>query len=285
MARPLVSVRVSDAARDLSVMMGFRPRYYTSGKGPDAVSRDTATMNLYGKVGLVTGASRGIGRACAIKLALLGARVAVNYHTRASAADEVVREIKSSGGDATAIQGDVSQFTVAQQVVGATMSTYGRLDILVNNAGTTRDALLATMKEDDFDAIIQQNLKSVFNCCRAAVRQMIAQRYGRIVNMTSMGGLIGIPGQTNYAAAKAGIIGFTKAMAKEYGGRNIAVNAVSPGLVPTDLTASLPAAVTDGLIRLTAFGRAGTADEIAEAVVFLASDAASYITATLPALV
>jgi len=235
-------------------------------------------MNLNGRVGLVTGASRGIGRACAIKLALLGARVAVNYHTRASAADEVVREIKSSGGDATAIQGDVSQFTVAQQVVGATMSTYGRLDILVNNAGTTRDALLATMKEDDFDAIIQQNLKSVFNCSRAAVRQMIAQRYGRIVNMTSMGGLIGIPGQTNYAAAKAGIIGFTKAMAKEYGGRNIAVNAVSPGLIPTDLTAGLPQEVKDGLVRLTALGRIGTAEEVANVVAFLASDDASYIT-------
>ena len=235
-------------------------------------------MNLNGKVGLVTGASRGIGRACAIKLALLGARVAVNYHTRASAADEVVREIKSSGGDATAIQGDVSQFTVAQQVVGATMSTYGRLDILVNNAGTTRDALLATMKEDDFDAIIQQNLKSVFNCCRAAVRQMIAQRYGRIVNMTSMGGLIGIPGQTNYAAAKAGIIGFTKAMAKEYGGRNIAVNAVSPGLIPTDLTAGLPQEAKDALVRLTALGRIGSVEEVANVVAFLASDEASYIT-------
>src|SRR4029434_1430889 len=125
---------------------------------------------------------------------------------------------------------------------------------LVNNAGITRDGLLATMKEEDFDVIIQQNLKSVFNCSKAAVRQMITQRYGRIVNMTSMAGMIGIAGQTNYSAAKAGIIGFTKAMAKEYGARNIAVNAVAPGLVPTDLTASLPAAVTDGLIRLTASG-------------------------------
>jgi 3-oxoacyl-[acyl-carrier protein] reductase len=169
-------------------------------------------------------------------------------------------------------------------VVAAATSAYGRLDILVNNAGITRDGLLATMKEEDFDVIIQQNLKSVFNCSKAAVRQMITQRYGRIVNMTSMAGMIGIAGQTNYSAAKAGIIGFTKAMAKEYGARNIAVNAVAPGLVPTDLTASLPAAVTDGLIRLTAFGRAGTADEIAEAVVFLASDAASYITGQILAV-
>ena len=148
----------------------------------------------------------------------------------------------------------------------------------MNNAGTTRDAPLATMKEDDFDAIIQQNLKSVFNCSRAALRQMIAQRYGRIINMASMGGLIGIPGQTNYAAAKAGIIGFTKSMAKEYGGRNIAVNAVSPGLIPTDLTAGLPQEVKDGLVRLTALGRVGTAEEIASVVAFLASDDASYIT-------
>jgi 3-oxoacyl-[acyl-carrier protein] reductase len=235
-------------------------------------------MKLNGKVGLVTGASRGIGRACAIKLAMLGARVAVNYHTRASSADDVVGEIKSAGGDAIAIQGDVSRFTVAQQVIGAAMSAYGRLDILVNNAGTTRDALLAAMKEDDFDAIIQQNLKSVFNCSKAALRPMITQRYGRIVNMTSMAGMIGIPGQTNYAAAKAGIIGFTKAMAKEYGGRNIAVNAVSPGLIPTDLTAGLPQEVKDGLVRLTAFGRMGTPEEVANVVAFLASDEASYIT-------
>ena len=235
-------------------------------------------MNLKGKVGLVTGASRGIGRACAIKLAALGAHVAVNYLTRASAADDVVGEIKSRGGNATAIQGDVSQLAAAQRVVAATLSTYGRLDILVNNAGTTRDALLVTMKEEDFDAIIQQNLKSVFNCSRAALRQMIAQRYGRIVNMTSMGGLIGIPGQTNYAAAKAGIIGFTKAMAKEYGGRNIAVNAVSPGLIPTDLTAGMPQEARDGLVRLTALGRSGTVEEVANVVAFLASDEASYIT-------
>src|SRR4029453_511401 len=213
-------------------------------------------MNHGDKVGLVTGASRGIGRACAIKLAALGARVAVNYNRRGGAADDVVAAIKAAGGDAIAVQGDVSQFATAQEVVGAVTRTYGRLDFLVNNAGTTRDGPLVTMKEDDFDAIIQQNLKSVFNCSKAALRQMMTQRYGRIVNMTSMAGMVGIAGQTNYSAAKAGIIGFTKAMAKEYGSRNIAVNAVAPGLIPTDLTASLPAAVTDGLIRLTAFGRA-----------------------------
>jgi 3-oxoacyl-[acyl-carrier protein] reductase len=242
------------------------------------------TTNFGGKVALVTGASRGIGRACALKLGALGARVVVNYRTSASAADDVVAQIKSGGGDAITAQGDVSQAATAAQVVAAAISAYGRLDILVNNAGTTRDGLLATMKEEDFDVIVQQNLKSVFNCSKAAVRQMITQRYGRIVNMTSMAGIIGIAGQTNYSAAKAGIIGFTKAMAKEYGARNIAVNAVAPGLIPTDLTASLPAAVTEGLIGLTAFGRAGTADEIAEAVAFLASDAASYITGQILAV-
>ena len=153
-------------------------------------------MNLTDKAGLVTGASRGIGRACAIRLAALGARVAVNYNTRADAADDVVAAIKAAGGEAFAVQGDVSQLATAQGVVGAVTRTYGRLDFLVNNAGTTRDGPLATMKEDDFDFIVQQNLKSVFNCSKAALRQMMAQRYGRIVNMTSMAGLVGIAGQT-----------------------------------------------------------------------------------------
>jgi 3-oxoacyl-[acyl-carrier protein] reductase len=233
---------------------------------------------LEGKVALVTGASRGIGRACSIALAALGARVVVNYNVSANAADDVVAQIKASGGEAAAVQGDVSRFSSAQETVKAAIDLYGRLDILVNNAGTTRDGLLASMKEEDFDVIIQQNLKSVFNCSRAAVRQMMKQRYGRIVNITSVVGLVGGAGQTNYSAAKAGIIGFTKAMAKEYGGRNIAVNAVAPGYIPTDLTNSLPAEITEGIIRMTAYGRAGTPEEVANAVAFLASDAASYIT-------
>ena len=233
---------------------------------------------LGGKVALVTGASRGIGRACAIKLGALGARVAVNYNTSAAAADDVVARIKAGGGEATAAQGDVSDFASAHAVVKTAIAAHGRLDILVNNAGTTRDGLLATMTEEDFDAIIRQNLKSTFNCSRAVLRQMLKQRYGRIVNITSLVGLIGGAGQTNYAAAKAGIIGFTRAMAKEYGGRNIAVNAVAPGYIPTDLTSGLPAEITEGLLKLTAYGRAGTPDEVASAVAFLASDEASYIT-------
>jgi 3-oxoacyl-[acyl-carrier protein] reductase len=233
---------------------------------------------LEGKVALVTGASRGIGRACAIALAALGARVVVNYNVSANAADDVVAQIKASGGEAAAVQGDVSRFSSAQETVKAAIDLYGRLDILVNNAGTTRDGLLVSMKEEDFDVIVQQNLKSVFNCSRAAVRQMMKQRYGRIVNITSVVGLVGGAGQTNYSAAKAGILGFTKAMAKEYGGRNIAVNAVAPGYIPTDLTNRLPAEITEGIIRMTAYGRAGTPEEVANAVAFLASDAASYIT-------
>jgi 3-oxoacyl-[acyl-carrier protein] reductase len=239
---------------------------------------------LSGKVALVTGASRGIGRACAIKLGALGARVAVNYNASAAAADDVVARIKADGGEATAVQGDVSSFATAQQVAAAAIDAYGRLDILVNNAGTTRDGLLATMKEEDFDVIIQQDLKSVFNCSRAVIRQMMKQRYGRIVNITSIVGLIGGAGQTNYAAAKAGIIGFTKAMAKEYGSRNIGVNAVAPGYIPTDLTGGLPREVTEGIVALTAYGRAGTPEEVASAVAFLASDDASYITGQILAV-
>jgi 3-oxoacyl-[acyl-carrier protein] reductase len=240
--------------------------------------RGAVGTTLEGRVALVTGASRGIGRACAIKLAALGARVAVNYNTSVTAADDVVAHIKAGGVEATAVQGDVSDFATAQAVVKTAIAAYGRLDILVNNAGTTRDGLLATMTEEDFDAIIRQNLKSTFNCSRAVLRQMLKQRYGRIVNITSLVGLIGGAGQTNYAAAKAGIIGFTRAMAKEYGGRNIAVNAVAPGYIPTDLTSGLTPEVTEGIIKLTAFGRAGTPDEVANAVAFLASDDASYIT-------
>jgi 3-oxoacyl-[acyl-carrier protein] reductase len=172
---------------------------------------------LTGRVALVTGASRGIGRACAIKLATLGAAVVVNFNTSEPAAQGVVEEIRAGGGDARAVQGDVSRLADAQDVVNAAVDAYHRLDILVNNAGTTRDGLLAAMSEADFDAVIQQNLKSVFNCSKAVLRQMMTQRYGRIVNVASIAGVVGNAGQTNYSAAKAGIIGFTKAMAKEYG--------------------------------------------------------------------
>lgn len=232
----------------------------------------------------MTGASRGIGRACAIKLATLGAAVVVNFNTSATAAQDVVEEIRAGGGDARAVQGDVSRLAAAQGVVKAAIDAYRRLDILVNNAGMTRDGLLAAMSEEDFDGVIQQNLKSVFNCSKAVLRQMMKQRYGRIVNVTSIAGVVGNPGQTNYSAAKAGIIGFTKAMAKEYGARNIAVNAVAPGYVPTALTSGVPPDIAAGIVRLTALGRMGTAAEVAAVIAFLASDEASYVTGQVVAV-
>jgi len=239
---------------------------------------------LTGRVALVTGASRGIGRACAIKLATLGAAVVVNFNTSATAAHGVVEEIQAGGGDARAVQGDVSRLADAEGVVKAAIDAYRRLDILVNNAGTTRDGLLAAMSEEDFDGVIQQNLKSVFNCSKAVLRQMMKQRYGRIVNVTSIAGVVGNAGQTNYSAAKAGIIGFTKAMAKEYGARNIAVNAVAPGYVPTALTSGVPPDIAAGIVRHTALGRMGTAAEVAAVIAFLASDEASYVTGQVVAV-
>lgn len=235
-------------------------------------------IELNGKVALVTGASRGIGRAIAIRLAGQGAQVAVNYFKSAEQANEVVEEIKKNGGEAIAVQGDVSKFDAAQTVIKATIDAFGRLDILVNNAGTTRDNLLALMKEQDFDFVIENDLKSVFNCSKAVLRQMMKQRYGRIVNITSVAGIVGNPGQTNYSAAKAGIIGFTKAMAKEYASKNILVNAVAPGYIPTDLTNTLPPEIKEGIVKFVALQRFGTVEEVANAVAFLASDSASYIT-------
>jgi 3-oxoacyl-[acyl-carrier protein] reductase len=235
-------------------------------------------IELKGKVALVTGASRGIGSAIALRLGGLGAKVAVNYNKSADGANQVVQAIQKTGGEAIAIQGDVSKFDQAQNVIKAAIDAFGRLDILVNNAGTTRDNLLVLMKEQDFDFIIENDLKSVFNCSKAVLRQMMKQKYGRIVNITSVAGIVGNPGQTNYSAAKAGIIGFTKAMAKEYASKNIAVNAVAPGYIPTDLTNTLPPEIKEGIVKFVALQRFGTCEEVADAVAFLASDRASYIT-------
>ena len=235
-------------------------------------------MQLEGKIAVVTGGSRGLGRGIALELARRGAKVVVNYHANADAANEVVGLIKNSGGDAIAVQADVSRFEAAQKLIRAAADFGGRLDIVVNNAGTTRDMLLAMMPESDWDLVIATNLKSAYNCSKVALRPMMRQKYGRIVNMTSVAGLAGNGGQTNYSASKAGLIGFTKALAKEIGPRNITVNAVAPGFVLTDLTRGLPKNLIDDMLKVTPLGRLGTVEEVAYAVAFLASDEASYIT-------
>ena len=235
-------------------------------------------MQLKDKVAVVTGGSRGIGHAIAVELAKRGAKVVVNYNASAGPAEEVVAAIKAAGGEAKAIQADVSKFDEAQALIKASAEAYGRLDILINNAGTTRDMLLAMMKEEDWDLVLATNLKSAFNCCKAALRPMIRQKYGRIVNITSVAGLAGNAGQTNYAASKAGMIGFTKSLAKQIGARNITVNAVAPGFVETDLTKGLPAELKDTATKMTPLGRWGTGEDVAYAVAFLASDEAAFIT-------
>jgi 3-oxoacyl-[acyl-carrier protein] reductase len=235
-------------------------------------------MGLDGKVAIVTGGARGIGRGIALELAKRGVKVVVNYHASANAADEIVQSIKHGGGDAIAVQADVSKSDEARQLIKAATEFGGRLDILINNAGTTRDMLLAMMPENDWDLVIATNLKSAYNCCKAALKPMMRQKYGRIVNITSVAGLAGNGGQTNYSASKAGLIGFTKSLAKEIGGRNITVNAVAPGFVPTDLTNGLLSKVQDDAIKATPLGRLGTVEDVAYAVAFLASDEASFIT-------
>jgi 3-oxoacyl-[acyl-carrier protein] reductase len=235
--------------------------------------------DLSGKVALVTGGSRGIGRAIAVKLGALGAKVAVNYNSNEAAALEVVNAIKAAGrGDAASVRGDVSRSEDAARIVKFATETFGRLDILVNNAGTTRDMLLAMMKEEDWDFILATNLKSVFNMSKAALRPMMRQKYGRVINITSVAGVSGNAGQANYSAAKAGMIGFTYSMAKEYGGKNITVNAVAPGFIPTDLTAPMPRELTDQMLKMTPLGRFGTVEDVANAVAFFASDEAAFIT-------
>ena len=236
-------------------------------------------MLLEGKVAIVTGASRGIGRAIATDLAANGAAVVVNYNASATAAAEVVNAIEFVGGKAVAVQADVSDFQASQQVIKTALETFGHLDILVNNAGTTRDMLLLMMKESQWDTVLDTNLKSVFNCCKAAARPMVRRKKGgRIINISSVSGIVGQAGQANYAASKAGIIGFTKSLAKELGSRSITVNAVAPGFVLTDLTADLSEDLVNKMLEFIPLGRWGELQEIANVVTFLASDKESYIT-------
>lgn len=233
---------------------------------------------LQDKIAIVTGGSRGIGAAIAGELAAQGAAVVVNHRDSATQAEAVVGEITVAGGRAVAIQADASSFTEAQRLIRQTLDSFGKLDILVNNAGTTRDTLLLMMSEEDWDMVIRTNLKSAYNCSKAALRPMFKQRYGRIVNITSVSGLVGQAGQTNYSASKAGMIGFTKALAKEVGPRGITVNAIAPGFVPTALTQVLTDEQKQAIFSLTPLGRFAKPEEIAYAVAFLASDRAAFVT-------
>lgn len=235
-------------------------------------------MHLGGKVAIVTGASRGIGRAVALKLAQAGAKVVINYAGNVKAAEEVLESIQHLNGEAILVQGDVSKASDMEGLIKQTLEQFGRIDILVNNAGITRDNLLMRMKEDDWDAVLNTNLKGVYYCTKAVAKIMMKQRYGKIVNMTSVVGVTGNAGQSNYAAAKAGVIGFTKSMAKELASRNITVNAVAPGFIATDMTKNLPDAVKETMAGEIPLARLGQPDDIGNAVLFLASDFSSYIT-------
>ncbi|MEL1134094.1 3-oxoacyl-[acyl-carrier-protein] reductase [Desulfitobacterium sp. THU1] len=235
-------------------------------------------MLLDNSVAIVTGGGRGIGRAIALELARGGAKVVVNYAGHAEKAEETVRSIQEMGGDACAVQADVSQGEDVERLIETTLKTYGKIDILVNNAGITRDTLLLRMKEVDWDAVLDTNLKGVFLCTKAVSKSMMKQRSGVIVNITSVVGISGNAGQANYSAAKAGIIGFTKSVAKEMASRGIRVNAVAPGYISTDMTESLAEGVKDQVLGQIPLSRMGKPEDVAQAVVFLASPLASYVT-------
>lgn len=235
-------------------------------------------MNLTGETAVVTGGSRGIGRAICLELAHHGANIVFSYAGNTAAAEETLSQLHALGAKATAVQGNVADGEAAAALMSTAVETFGRIDILVNNAGITRDSLLMTMKESDFDAVLDTNLKGAFLCMKAVSRTMMKQRYGRIVNLSSVVGLRGNVGQVNYAASKAGLIGMTKSLARELASRNITVNAVAPGFISTDMTDSLPESARQGLLSTIPEGRLGAPEDVAAAVAFLASQSAGYIT-------
>ena len=236
----------------------------------------TNLQKLQDKVAIVTGASRGIGKATALALATEGAKVVVNYARNSEAAETVVAEITQAGGEAIAISADVSQAEAVEEMVKQTKAKFGRIDVLVNNAGITRDTLMLRMKLEDWQAVINLNLTGVFLCCKAVSKLMLKQRSGRIINISSVAGVMGNPGQANYSAAKAGVIGLTKTLAKEFASRGVTVNAVAPGFIETDMTEGLQA---EDILKAIPLNRYGKPEEIADMIRFLAADTASnYIT-------
>jgi 3-oxoacyl-[acyl-carrier protein] reductase len=235
-------------------------------------------LDLTQRVALITGGGRGIGRAIATTLAAAGATVVVNYTANADAATETVATIANSGGSAHAVQADVRKSADVERMVNETQSIHGRIDILVNNAGITRDGLLLRMKEEDFDSVIETNLRGVYLCTQAVLRPMLRQRSGRIINISSVVGIAGNIGQANYAAAKAGMLGFTRSVAREVATRNITVNAVAPGFIETDMTHGLDDTTRQTLLSTIPLRRLGTPQDVAGLVCFLASDAAAYMT-------
>ncbi len=230
------------------------------------------------RVALVTGGSRGIGRAISLALAQSGHAVAVNYAANAAAAEEVVGLIAAGGGEAVAVGGDVGNRADVDRIFAEVEAALGPVDVLVNNAGITRDGLLLRMGDDDWNDVLTTNLSSVYLCTKTAMRSMVRSKWGRIISVSSVSGIAGNPGQSNYAASKAGIIGFTKSVAKEVGSRGITANVVAPGFISTDMTAALGDAAESAAVTSSAIGRLGWPEEVAAAVDFLASDAASYIT-------
>jgi len=235
-------------------------------------------IDLTNRVALVTGASRGIGRAVALKLAECGAKIVINYNRSAAEAEKVAEQIRSQGGQCLTVQGDVTLAADVERVFQAAQQEFDRVDILVNNAGTNRDTLILRMSENDWDEVLSTNLRGAFLCTKAALRSMMRQRWGRVINISSLAGLLGNAGQANYSAAKAGLIGLTKAVAREMGSRGITVNALAPGFIETDMTKDLPQSLKEEALQRIVLGRPGKPEDVAAAVAFLASDGASYIT-------